>query len=238
LKKILWKVIIFGGLASILVVFLFFKGYVRFNYPSFEEYPIQGIDISHHQGEIEWDKIPKENVSFVFMKATEGGDYVDPKFAENWKNARSRQFPVGAYHFYRLCKSGVEQANNFIATVPREDKQLPPVIDLEFGGNCETDKSEEQILREIQEFMELIQAHYGQTPIIYATKEFYEDYLQNRFKENPIWIRDIYRKPALVDEKEWILWQFANRGHLEGIDFYVDLNVFNGNREDFEEFVK
>ncbi|MBK6964975.1 MAG: glycoside hydrolase family 25 protein [Bacteroidales bacterium] len=234
----LWKLLIFGALTSLILVFLLYKGFLRFNYPDYQEFPIQGIDISHHQGTIDWTRLKQQNISFVFAKATEGGDYRDPDFLDNRTNAQKCGFAFGAYHFYRLCKTGIEQADNFISFVPKSDRSLPPVVDLEFGGNCKTAKSKEQIITEIQQFIDKLEAHYGQIPIIYTTKDFYSQYLQNHFLNNPIWIRGIYGKPELVDKREWLFWQYANRGRLNGIENYVDLNVFNGDKEKFEKLTE
>ncbi|MEQ8478562.1 GH25 family lysozyme [Fulvivirga sp.] len=237
MKKKIWTILITGAAIMFGLAFLLFKGYVRFNYPSKKEYPIQGIDISHHQGLIDWDELTKEDIKFVFVKATEGGDYKDPRFLENWENTKNNNIPVGAYHFYRICKDGIEQAENFISSVPNDRSSLPPVIDLEYGGNCQTNKSKEVILSEIREFMTILENHYQKTPIIYVTKEFYKDYSVSQFSENPIWIRDIFTEPN-TDNINWTLWQFANRAHLKGIDMYVDLNVFNGSPDEFETFKK
>ena len=212
---------------------LLFYGIIRFNYPSLKAYPIRGIDISHHQGVINWQKLQNENIDFVFIKATEGGDFVDPTFYANWDSSLANGYVTGAYHFYRLCKTGKEQAANVIATVPRLKGCFAPAIDLEFGGNCSHGKSEKQIISEIQDFMNAIEKHYDQRPVIYATAEFYDTYLRNQFTDYPIWIRNIYRKPNLPDKRDWTFWQFANRAHLKGIDSYVDLNVMNGSQEDF-----
>ncbi len=228
------KVIVVGlvlvslTLVALLVGYLLFIGQIRFNYPDKKEFPILGIDISHHQGKIRWAELRKENISFVIIKATEGGDYKDPLFAENWADSKKEGYKTGAYHFYRLCKDGKEQAENFIETVPNSPDNLPPTIDLEFGGNCKTDKSKERILKEVNDFLEAIERHYSKKPILYVTHEFYDDYLKNTFTDYPLWIRDIFRKPKLADERDWHIWQFANRGHLDGIDMYVDLNVLNG----------
>lgn len=212
----------------IAVVAMFYLGYIRFNYPDKSEFPVRGIDISHHQGEINWGALAEENLSFVIIKATEGADFVDPKFSHNWRNARQSGYRTGAYHFYRLCKTPEEQAANFRNVVPKENGSLPPSVDLEFGGNCETDKPKDQILAEIQRFLTLLEKHYGAKPIIYATPEFYDAYLQGWFTDYPIWFRDIYGRPDLPDGRSWYIWQYANRGHLKGIDTYVDLNVLNG----------
>ncbi len=208
---------------------LLYFGVIRFNYPSKSEYPVRGIDISHHQGIINWEQLKMEDIHFVIIKATEGADYQDPRFAENWRNSHDNGYLTGAYHFYRLCKTGEEQAENFIRTVPNMSDNIAPTIDLEFGGNCETNKTTKQILEEIERFMQILEEHYGKKPIIYVTQEFYDEYLIDQFILNPIWIRNIFFKPELPDDRDWLLWQFANRAHLDGIDMYVDLNVLNGN---------
>lgn len=209
---------------------------MRFNYPSYEDFPVQGIDISHHQGNIDWVKLETENISFVFIKATEGGDFQDPRFYINWENAKKNSHSVGAYHFYRLCKTGIEQANNFIATVPKTSS-LPPVVDLEFGGNCQTNYSQDRLIQEIQDYLDVVTEYYGQIPIIYVTKDFYERLLINQFMDYPIWIRDIYGRPKLEDNRDWLFWQFSNRGRLNGIEGYIDLNVFKGDKEDFKKLI-
>lgn len=237
MKKMILVTIALFGLTIAVFVFLFYRGILRLNYPSNEEYPVQGIDISHHQGDIDWKDLSQENISFVFIKATEGADFKDPNFKVNLMNAKTTKLAVGAYHFYRLCKNGTEQADNFISTVSKNDISLPPVIDLEFGGNCKTDKSEGQILKEVQEFINKVTEHYGRTPILYVTTEFYEKYMQKRFTDCPIWIRDIYGKPQLPDNRKWTFWQYANRGHLNGIEGFVDINVFNGDKTSFERYI-
>ncbi len=208
-------------------VIMLYKGYLRFNYPSTTTYPIRGIDISHHQGSIDWDELAKEKLDFVFIKSTEGGDFVDPLFSNNWKAARDGGYKVGAYHFYRLCKSGKEQAANIIKHVPL-DGDLGPVLDLEFGANCATNQSKEEVLQEIRTCLKLLEEHYTTPPILYVTREFYEAYVKNEFEDYSLWIRSIYGKPSIPEA--WDFWQYGNRGHLRGIKGYVDLNVYHGQR--------
>lgn len=226
MKKLLivFTLLLMTGVAT---AYMLYHGYLRFNYPSRADFPLQGIDISHHQGKIRWEELRTENVSFIIIKATEGGDFVDPRFAENWANSRENGYPTGAYHFYRLCKSGREQAEHFIRTVPYDSSSLPPTIDLEFGGNCKTTQSTAEVMYEIQEFLTLLEQHYHKRPMLYATREFYDQYLTDRWQDYPLWIRDIYQQPTLP-HRAWSLWQFANRAHLRGIDTYVELNALNG----------
>ncbi|MEM7008660.1 MAG: GH25 family lysozyme [Thermodesulfobacteriota bacterium] len=225
---------VFLGLLAI----LFFElGYVRFNYPDKAVYPVHGLDISHHQDVIDWDILEREDISFVIIKATEGGDHKDTKFEHNWQRAGEIGLVRGAYHFFTFCKTGKEQAQNFTETVPVEKDSLPPAIDLEFGGNCSARPPKEEVLREITEFARITEQKYGKTPIIYATRQSYRSFLEGEEIEYPIWIRNIYHKPTLPDGREWTFWQYANRGRLYGINGFVDFNVFNGSPQEFEEFV-
>lgn len=224
-------------LAPVLALLLY-KGCLRFNYPSDAEFPIKGIDVSHHQKEIDWSKIKEQKIKFAFIKATEGEDFKDNKFGHNWAMAKENGIDVGAYHFFTFCKRGEVQARNFIETVLYEPNSLPPVIDLEYGGNCKLNKSKQEVLAEIERLEALLFDRYKKRPILYVTEEFYQDFLVGSFLQNPIWIRSVFRRPKVLVGRSWLFWQYANRGHLKGINTYVDLNVFNGDEEAYEELKK
>ncbi len=222
----------------LLIVCALFGGYkaidtgkIWFVYPSEEKYPLRGIDVSHHQGRIDWGKVPKAEVSFVYIKATEGAEFQDSSFRTNWKEARRSGFTTGAYHFFTLCKTGIEQAENFIRLVPKELDALPPVVDLEFTGNCKERPNVENVKKEIQEFLQRIDSHYERKTILYLTFEFIDRYLGEEFFDHAIWIRDIYKHPNTFSDISWVLWQYKNRGRIPGIEGYVDLNVMNGRLE-------
>ena len=214
-------------------VIFFEEGYIRFNYPSSKKYPVRGIDISHHQDSIDWGILKRADLDFVFIKATEGGNHKDTKFTEYWKRAGELGLTRGAYHYFTFCKSGKEQAMNYIDTVPVSAGLLPPVIDLEYGGNCSARPSKEEVLREIGEFSDLVERRYGQRPLIYTTKQSYMDFIAGGLPGYRIWIRDIYSSPDLSDGRQWSFWQYADKGRVWGINGFVDLNVFSGTREEF-----
>jgi lysozyme len=219
-------------LAAVLIIF-FEEGYIRFNYPSKEKYPVRGIDISHHQTEIDWEILARANLDFVFIKATEGGNHKDTKFAEYWKRAGELGLARGAYHYFTFCKSGKEQAENYIHTVPDGPGLLPPVIDLEYGGNCSARPPKDELIKEIGDFADIVERKYGSRPLIYTTNQSYRDFISGELPGYMIWIRDIYSSPRLADGRGWSFWQYTNRGRLWGIDGFVDLNVYNGTREEF-----
>ncbi|MDR0823535.1 MAG: glycoside hydrolase family 25 protein [Prevotella sp.] len=214
------------------------KGYICVNHPSYEEYPVQGIDVSHHQQKIDWEKLDKKEVQFAFIKATEGGNHKDSLFQENWRGAIRHNIPVGAYHFFSFCKDGCEQARNYIHYVPKDSIDLPPIIDLEYGGNCLESNRKRNMIAEITKYMEIIENHYQKKVLIYTTNEFYKNHLINQFPDNPIWIRDILSKPQLPDGRKWLFWQYTGRGRIDGINTFVDLNAYAGSRAEFERLIE
>ena len=222
---------------GLIAVIYFELGYIRFNYPDTDTYPVRGIDISHHQDVIDWDVLTRSNIQFAFIKATEGGDHKDTLFKRNWERAGDIGLVRGAYHFLTFCKPGIEQALNFIQTVPVDKNSLPPAIDLEFSGDCQARPSKEEVQHEISVFAKLVEQRYGKTPIIYTTNDSYLAFLEGEDLGYPIWIRDIYSEPKLPDGAKWDFWQFTHRGRLHGINGFVDLNVYNGSSEEFQDFI-
>ena len=202
------------------------------------DYPIHGFDVSHHQQEIDWKKIPKQKYKFVYLKSTEGGDFRDTRFQENWLKAREQGFLVGAYHFYRLCRDGNIQAQNFIETVPHKTDALPPVIDLEYDSKCINHYSKEQLLNEIRIMHDALKSHYGKQPIFYASKSFYNIVLAGEFFEVPLWVREYKGLPNLKDQPKWTFWQHTSQGKIPGISTPVDLNVFYGSERDWSNFLQ
>lgn len=213
------------------------SGYLRINYPSFERFPIRGIDISHHQGEIDWGALSSEGFTFVFAKATEGVDFIDTDYQANRLGAMGSGHLVAPYHFYLICRPGLEQAEHFIRTALLDSISLPPVIDLEFVGYCKDVPARDTVVQEIKACIDRVTEHCGRPPLLYVTNDFYATYIAGNFADCPIWIRDIIGKPELPDGRKWTFWQFANRGHASGITGPVDLNVFHGDEATFRSFL-
>ncbi len=200
-----------------------------FRPPSLEDFPIQGIDVSHHQGDIDWPRLAAlPNVRFAIMKATEGGDFRDKKFAENWRRAGEAGIVRGAYHFFTFCRPGRDQAENVLATVPPDPAALPLAVDIEFHGNCGKVPTVDELADELNGFMDTIRGAFPEKPIFYVTQEIYERYLrgnEKRFPSHYLWLRSIAREPKQQDCGRWSIWQFADNGTLDGIQGPVDLNA-------------
>lgn len=201
--------------------------------PNRARYPVRGLDVSHHQGVVDWPVVAASDVAFVYLKASEGGDHRDRRFSVNWAQARAAGLATGAYHFFTFCRSGAEQARNFIATVPRADDALPPVVDLEFGGNCGAVPSATQMRAQLDVYLAAVEGAYGKPAVLYVTPEFLAAY-RDALPARKLWRRSLVRVPD--GSAPWAFWQFHNRGRVAGIDGPVDLNVFQGDLRAFGAF--
>lgn len=224
------------SIAALVFYFLFQRGFVRFQYPPIDDYPVRGVDVSHHQNEIDWAELVSESkIRFAFIKATEGTDLSDRRFQENWKASEGR-VQRGAYHFFTFCTPGVAQARNFLSAAP-EAGELPRAIDVEFSGNCTAWRSIGAIRRELERFVEVVRLEDGRDPILYLTRETYKRIVSGHFDGVPLWIRKIVFRPSPEEYPGLAFWQYAGNGRLDGVDTLVDLNVFVGDRQTFEKFL-
>lgn len=238
------KWLLFAGACAVSVclfaALLVWNGLILLNNPSKEMYPVRGVDVSAWQGEIDWKVLASQDISFAYIKATEGSTFVDERFAHNFEQAGKTGLRVGAYHFFSYDSGGDTQAQNFIANVPIMEDMLPPVIDLEFYADKEKNPPErEQVARELTVFLDKIEAHYGMKPVIYATEKSYALYLEGEYAAYDIWIRGVYAAPILSDGRQWTFWQYTNRAYLKGCsgeEVFIDMNVFRGTAEEFAEY--
>lgn len=235
--RIAAMVVVFLLISAIAAAILVYNGIILLNDPSETAYPVRGVDVSSYQGDIEWETLSAQNIDFVFIKATEGSSFVDPCFAYNYSEAQKCNISVGAYHFFSYDSKGLSQAKNFIDTVSPFEGMLPPVIDLEFYGDKEKNPpGRDGVRKELNNMLSALEDYYGMKPVIYATEKSYDLYLSGEYEEYDIWIRNVVSKPHLSDDREWCFWQFTNRERLsgyEGKEKYIDVNVFNGSKEEF-----
>ena len=200
-------------------------------------YQIHGIDISHYQGDVKWKMLEQTRqgqfpVSFIFMKATEGGDFADDKFVANFDSARAHGFIRGAYHFYNPKTDANKQADFFIRSVKLEPGDLPPVLDIE-----KKSKDVKKLQDDLKIWLRKVESHYGVKPIIYASYKFKTKYLNDSvFDSYPYWIAHYY-VDSVRYQGDWKFWQHTDVGTLPGIDEKVDLNIFNGSQMELEELL-
>lgn len=236
-----------GSLAALLYAWLFYYFFVSptgfrwralfgdANYP--KGYEIHGVDISHYQGEIDWDKLRDAMIEgyplrFIMIKATEGSTKLDDKFVDNFYQARENGYIRGAYHFWSNKSSARSQAYHFLDKVHLQEGDLPPVLDVEHKP---ADKSVEQFQQDILTWLHIVEDRYHVKPILYTYYKFKEQYLSTPvFEDYPYWIAHYY-----VDKIEykgkWKFWQHTDVGKLPGIKGYVDFNIYNGSYYDLKK---
>lgn len=220
-------------------IFLLDKGIIHLNHPSKEQFPVQGVDVSAHQGNIDWEALKEQDVQFAYLKSTEGSSFQDKQFQANWENAQKAGILTGAYHFFSFDSEGKTQAENFINAVPKTAGTLPPVVDIEFYGDKEQNRPSKAETAEIlNELLDELETYYGVKPVLYATMKSYQAYLEDGYEEYPIWIRDVIFCPSLPDGREWAFWQYSARYRLKGYDGrepFIDRNVFRGSLEELQQ---
>lgn len=225
-----------AGAAGVLE--LYERGLIRFNYPSSARYPVRGVDVSHHQGPVDWVAVRSEGIRFAFIKASEGADHRDREFPRNWDAAREAGLARGAYHFFTFCAPGAAQAENFLSALGGAFGELPPVADVEFSGNCQRWESIEHIRAELRAFLARLEASAGVRPILYFTGSAHRRILDGHFESYPVWPRSMVLGPSESRFGPWLFWQFADNGRVPGVRSLVDLNVFRGSEEEFQSLVR
>jgi lysozyme len=181
----------------------------------------EGIDLSHHNGAVDWARLGTAPFEFVYLKATEGTDHQDARFQENWLAATRLGWRAGAYHFYLLCRDGEPQAENFIRQVEVRAGTLPPAVDLEHAHNCTPKTSRAATLDQLRTFLAALEEEYGAVPVIYTTPAFRAEWLAGEgFDRHPLWIRSLDGPP----EGPHAIWQYSLKGKVAGVKGPVDLN--------------
>lgn len=179
-----------------------------------------GIDVSHHNGIISWEKVP--DVEFVYIKATEGATYVDSMYQQNIKGARARKLRVGAYHYFRTTSSVQKQFENYKKHVKKSDIDLIPMVDVEECRKWSTVQFQDSLMR----FIQLVKSHYGKSPMIYSVNTFYNRYCAPRFNNFHLMIgRYGINEPVIKGKGTYTIWQKSQAGKLPGIPKKVDIDV-------------
>ena len=235
-----WTWWVVAGVAALSYIWAFYVFFVEpfgfrwravFGDPSYPKgYSVHGIDISHHQGKIDWTKlsnamVDRSTLSFIMVKATEGSNYLDDCFEENFRKAKEYGFIRGAYHFWGTVSTAREQAAFFLDNVTLEVGDLPPVLDVEAKPE---NMSEEDFQMELLAWLHIVEDRYHVKPIIYTYYKFKEKYLKDeRFDAYPFWVAHYYVSDVRYRGK-WKFWQHTDVGRLPGIIGYVDLDIYNG----------
>jgi lysozyme len=213
----------------------YFLGWWIPNFPSENRYPVRGIDVSHHQGEITWASVAATGIKFVYLKASEGEDFQDPSFQRNLAGATGAGLRCGAYHYFTLNTPGLLQAHNFIRAARPGATNLPPVLDLETWGNSSAQPSVSAFQVQLNAAIKELRRAYATEPVIYSSSDFLNSYLKN-YPVKRLWYRAVVWTPSLFGFDHWNFWQFTEKARIAGIHGFVDMDVFSGTTGQFENW--
>lgn len=200
---------------------------------------IEGLDVSHFEGEIDWAAVVSASRYFAYIKATDGVGHTDEHYASNYLDAGSAGMLRGAYHFFRHGVPGVEQAAYFLDAVKPKKGDLPPALDLE------DPPGEQPVAHYLTEaaawVLTVSSALGGQAPVIYCSPGFWKDTLgePNQFAANFLWIAQYTTHSPMVPSpwSRFTFWQYTDSGTVSGISAKVDLDRFHGSMDDLNGLV-
>lgn len=181
-----------------------------------------GIDVSHHQGDIDWTTFIEALDTihpFVYCKATEGIEHVDTKFKKNRQELLELGVRHGAYHFFQPDMDPIAQAEHFLSHYNFQQDDLPPALDYEI----ERENKEEQLIN-ILAWLKYVESKTGKRPIIYTSYNLYWKWLNNVLPDHQFWVANYSNKSYRFQQENIIHWQYSEKGSLQGIEGYVDLN--------------
>ena len=219
---------------TVMVYILFQTDKKSFIYTDFgvqlpDEYSLFGIDVSHHQEEINYQEVSEmringDSIGFVYIKATEGEDFTDSRLSENALGF-SELIPYGFYHFYNPKTSARKQALFFSNTIKGYDYDLIPVLDIEEAG----DLSKKQVVDSVQVFLTKVMELGLRRPMVYTYASFYTDYFSETLSEELFWVASYTDQNDLMEKDDVVIWQFSDQGTVNGIRKNTDLNVTKEN---------
>jgi lysozyme len=196
---------------------------------------IEGVDVSHWDGTINWAQAHSAGIAFTIAKATEADGYVDPTFATNRQNAKAAGVAIGAYHFFRANVDPTTQANHFLDTIGSvEPGELSPTLDLEttdgIGGST--------IAQRAVTFMQAVQARTGRVQFVYTSPSFFNSTIGAPASFAPflLWIANWQVNCPDVPSvwSDWTVWQYTDSGSVSGMPTAVDRDRFDGTVEELQ----
>jgi lysozyme len=194
---------------------------------------LSGIDVSHFQGVIDWQRVKASRIGFAFIKATDGVNFVDPQLGNNVQGCVDAGIPFGLYHFFRPSLDATVQATFFLYETQRYSPSLPPALDLELGPVT---------VEQAAIWLDAVDSSLGREPFVYASPAFADEYLtDSSIAVYPIWIAEYTENPVPRVPFAWSVWEFwqhTPNGRVEGVPNAVDLDWFNGGSEELQTWIK
>ncbi len=198
-----------------------------------EVHSAKGIDVSKHQGEINWKKVADDGVKYAFIRCgfrgnSEGKLVEDEYFKDNIEGALHNKIDVGIYFYTQAVseEEAVEEAEFLLELLEPYDITYPVVLDLEETGNDEArtaDMTKEEYTKAAIAFLEKIR-EAGYTPMIYGNLKTYMIMLDmEQLEDYDKWFA--YYDAPVYFPYEFTIWQYSSKGRIDGIKGDVDMNV-------------
>ena len=205
--------------------------------PPAEAEPVNGVDVSHYQGDVDWAQVAAAGYAFAFVKAAQGDSGGDSEFDRNWQDMKTAGILRGAYDFYDVGQNPTTQARNFISKVTLIKGDLPPVVDIEtMNGSSE---SNNHMIADLHSYLKTLKDHYGVAPIIYTGPSFWNAHFDDSFSDYALWVAEygVSKPKAVTGWTVWSFWQYSTNGDVPGINGDVDLDRFNGGLDQLRKFL-
>jgi lysozyme len=193
-----------------------------------------GIDVSAHQGPINWGKVAQSGVRFAFIRGMEGMS-VDREFAANWAGAKAAGLLRGVYVYFRARHDGGEQARALLQVLSGDTGELPPALDIETFD----EQSPSTLVAHMRDWLSVVGSAVGRKPIVYSGSFWHWNVSSPIFSEHPLWTPDYTESGCPGVPKGWAgwkFWQYTSSGSVPGISSRVDMNVFNGSESELRSF--
>ncbi len=221
----------------LLVLFIVIGGYFTYHYflkketapisisklPTLPEgFKSYGIDISHHQGEIDWDTFFQQSdstIRFIYCKVTEGELLEDRQWPTNHARLSHEKIPHGGYHFFRPSIDPTIQAKHFLKHYKHTEASLPPALDVETEG-----VSDKVLISNMKTWLNIVEKATGKRPVIYTSYNFYSEKFKHHFDRYKFWVANYSNSSHRFVDEQIIHWQFSETGEVPGIKGFVDLN--------------
>lgn len=186
----------------------------------------QGIDVSGYQGNINFGQVKEAGIDIVYMKSSEGSNYIDSHFERNYEQARANGLKIGFYHYVtaRTEEQARRQAQFFVSVISGKVVDCRLAMDFENFGSL----TREEINRIGLVFLQTVEQLSGKETILYS----------NAYTANTIWRGELTTYPLWIAQygvnqpqnngtwDSWAGWQYTDMGEVNGISTYVDRNRF------------
>jgi lysozyme len=188
---------------------------------------VHGLDMSHYQGEVFWETVGENSkMAYVYLKATEGGDRIDPQYERNIDLAHRHGLKVGSYHFFRPMADLQTQLENFKTQCLPGEQDLIPMLDVETVGKLSTEAFCDSLFK----FLGMLEETYHQKPLVYTFRNFYNKHLLGKLNDYQLMVA-MYadEPPVLADDRDYTIWQYSCKGRIMGVAGQVDKSRLMGN---------